>query len=58
MTNVEGVGSRVQVVVFMPDSDLLSSEGEIRENWEGNRLVNRGVTYSGLRGAGLEVASQ
>jgi len=32
MTNVEGMGSRAHV--FMPDSDLLSSEGQIRENWE------------------------
>lgn len=48
LTSAEGMGSRVQVGVFMPVSVLWSSAGEIRENWE-NDLVIRGA----LAGGGL-----
>ena len=51
VTNVEGIGSRdtsnIQVRVFMPGSDLSSSEGEIWDNWESDRSVEEGVTDSG-----------
>lgn len=32
--SVEGMGSRAQVAVFIPESDLLSLEGEIKERWD------------------------
>lgn len=39
---VEGMGSRAQVEVFMPLSNLVRSRREIGENWEREWLV-RGV---------------
>ena len=57
LTSVEGMGSRVQVGVLMPESDLQSSEGVIGENWVNDWSVSGRVTDCGLGVVEVEVAS-